>query len=269
MSTTRRVVGIFAGGGSLPREIAEHVVARGGAVHIVALEGEADADFSAFPHDLGALGRDRRAWCARSRAPAASELVIVGSVRRPNLSTVRPDLGFCSTCRRCCASSRRRRRRRAHAAWCGSSKGRASPSLSPARGRARAAGRRGPLGAVRVAGERHGGRGARLRRWCARSAPIDVGQAVVVAEAGASRRSKMPAARTRCWPGGRAAARVRQARGQAARACSSSVPKPRQELRVDLPAIGPDTAKRAIEAGPCRHRRAGRAARSPPSGAGS
>ena len=32
-----RVVGIVAGGGSLPREIAEHVKAKGGAVHIVSI----------------------------------------------------------------------------------------------------------------------------------------------------------------------------------------------------------------------------------------
>ena len=45
----RRVVGIVAGGGSLPREIAEHVNAGGGAVHIVAIIGEGDRDLSDFP----------------------------------------------------------------------------------------------------------------------------------------------------------------------------------------------------------------------------
>ena len=44
-----RVVGIVAGGGSLPREIAEHVKANGGAVHIVSILGEGDRDLSDFP----------------------------------------------------------------------------------------------------------------------------------------------------------------------------------------------------------------------------
>ena len=80
-----RVVGILAGGGSLPREIAEHVAARGGAVHIVALAGAADADLGDFPLDPGPLGADRRHGARSCATPAVTELVIVGSVRRPDL----------------------------------------------------------------------------------------------------------------------------------------------------------------------------------------
>ena len=43
-------VGILAGGGRLPLTIAESVIERGGSVHIVAIEGEADAEHRArFP----------------------------------------------------------------------------------------------------------------------------------------------------------------------------------------------------------------------------
>ena len=56
-SPVPRVVGILAGGGSVPREIAEHVVARGGAVHIVALAGEVEDDLSAFPLTVVGWGK--------------------------------------------------------------------------------------------------------------------------------------------------------------------------------------------------------------------
>ena len=49
MSGAPDVVGILAGGGSLPREIAEHVRASGGTVHIVSIIGEGDRDLGDFP----------------------------------------------------------------------------------------------------------------------------------------------------------------------------------------------------------------------------
>jgi DUF1009 family protein len=86
-------IGILAGGGRLPAIIAESVLARGGSVHVVGIEGEADADIARFPHtwvNWGQLGR----MVATLQNARADALVIVGSVRRPNLWKLRPDLGL-------------------------------------------------------------------------------------------------------------------------------------------------------------------------------
>ena len=86
-------VGILAGGGSLPREIAESVRARGGAVHIVAIDGEADGDFSGLAVtrvNWGQIGAMIRAL----KAHQTDALVIVGRVHRPELWGLRTDLGF-------------------------------------------------------------------------------------------------------------------------------------------------------------------------------
>jgi len=89
-----RVVGILAGGGSIPREVAEGVIARGGQVHIVAIAGEADeAQLSRFP--LTRVGWGQIGAMVQTLKDAHCDvLVIVGSVRRPDLAKLRPDLGF-------------------------------------------------------------------------------------------------------------------------------------------------------------------------------
>jgi DUF1009 family protein len=86
-------IGILAGGGRLPVMIAESVTARGGCVHIVAIEGEADPEIARFPHtwvNWGQIGR----MVSTLRAKGATELVIAGGVTRPDLWRIRPDAGF-------------------------------------------------------------------------------------------------------------------------------------------------------------------------------
>lgn len=93
MEGEARVLGILAGGGSLPREVADAASASGWSVFIVALRGEADADFGQHPVTYvgwGEIGRMLRTF----KAAAVADLVIVGHVRRPNLRRVRPDLGL-------------------------------------------------------------------------------------------------------------------------------------------------------------------------------
>ena len=85
-------IGILAGGGKLPLTIAESVTAGGGSAHIVAIEGEADADIARFPHTWVNWGHVGRMVATLRRH--ADTLVIAGSVRRPNLWKIRPDLGF-------------------------------------------------------------------------------------------------------------------------------------------------------------------------------
>src|SRR4030081_3666422 len=86
-------IGILAGGGRVPLMIAESAAARGEAVHIVGIEGEADPGIARFPHtwvNWGQIGR----MVATLRGEGAQELVIAGAVTRPDLWRIRPDIGF-------------------------------------------------------------------------------------------------------------------------------------------------------------------------------
>ncbi len=245
-STPPRVVGILAGGGNLPREIAERVTARGDGVHIVALAGEADGDFAPFPvtvvgwAQIGAMVRAlKQAGC--------TDLVIVGRVRRPDLGALRPDLGFwrnLPAILRIIAAGgddsvlsrvvRFFEEQGFHVVGPGA----AAPELLVGEG---------PLGTVAAAPEDVAdvARGFEVVRALG---PFDVGQAVVVAhgrieaieDAGGT-----DAMLARISAGRRAG----RAGGQGRSGVLVKRPKPGQELRVDLPAIGPDTARRAADAG--------------------
>jgi DUF1009 family protein len=85
-------IGILAGGGRLPLTIAESAIERGGSVHIVAIEGEADEAVARFPHTWVNWGHVGRMVATLRRQ--GGTMVIAGSVRRPNLWKMRPDLGF-------------------------------------------------------------------------------------------------------------------------------------------------------------------------------
>ncbi len=92
MSTPPRI-GILAGGGSLPREIAQSIAARGIPLHIVAIDGEADADFDPYPVtrvNWGEIGRIVKTF----KDTGVTDLVIIGSVKRPDLGAIKPDAGF-------------------------------------------------------------------------------------------------------------------------------------------------------------------------------
>ncbi len=86
-------LGILAGGGALPEQIAASAVAQGRAVHIVAIKGEAGPGIEKFPHtwvNWGGIGR----MSASLKSAECRDLIIVGSVTRPDLRKVRPDLGL-------------------------------------------------------------------------------------------------------------------------------------------------------------------------------
>lgn len=93
MSAGERRLGILAGGGTLPREIADSAARRGLPVAIVAIDSEADRDLAGADVtrlNWGSIGGMIRAL----RHARATDLVIVGHVRRPELGALKPDLGF-------------------------------------------------------------------------------------------------------------------------------------------------------------------------------
>ncbi|MEM1307632.1 MAG: UDP-2,3-diacylglucosamine diphosphatase LpxI [Pseudomonadota bacterium] len=86
-------LGILAGSGSLPLEVADTVQRRGDRVHVIGLRGVASSDIQSFPHSwtgLGQVGRMLRLM----RAAECDRLLILGGLRRPNVWQLRPDLGF-------------------------------------------------------------------------------------------------------------------------------------------------------------------------------
>ncbi len=240
-------LGILAGGTGVPCEIAAIVTERGRAVHIVGIDGEAEPEIARFAHtwvNWGGIGAMIRAFQQRG----CREIVIVGRVRRPNLLAIRPDLGF----------------------W------RSLPALLPLLHGGDDAILRLVIGFF----ERHGLKVVGVHeaapeliapqgvlgkhepgpehlqaiKQCAAAlaalGPFDAAQAAVATAEGLVcvegadgtdamlRRLSDPASRVR--RGGASAA---------GKGVLVKMPKPGQEHRIDLPAIGSDTMRRAAEAG--------------------
>lgn len=93
-------VAILAGGGDLPLMIADSVLRQGGHVHVVAIEGAAGADVRRYPHTFVNFAQARRMFAAlrgdgESRAQTLRNvMVIAGAVTRPDLMSLRPDIGL-------------------------------------------------------------------------------------------------------------------------------------------------------------------------------
>lgn len=86
-------VGILAGGGTLPMEIAETLREQNRGVVFVVLEGEADelsARSDVTVRNWGQIGGIINTF----KKSGCREVLIVGSVNRPDLLAIRPDTGF-------------------------------------------------------------------------------------------------------------------------------------------------------------------------------
>lgn len=92
-SSPVRPIGILAGNGGLPAEIAHAVRAGGGSAVIVAIDGEVDCDLEGFPLTRVGWGEIGRIL-ATFRNAGCQELVIVGGVTRPDIARLRPDFGL-------------------------------------------------------------------------------------------------------------------------------------------------------------------------------
>jgi DUF1009 family protein len=79
-------LGILAGGGTLPRKVAEAARARGRPVFIIAFAGQHDvATVDGFPHSVLRIGEAGRIIAELKKAGVV-DLVMAGGVRRPSLS---------------------------------------------------------------------------------------------------------------------------------------------------------------------------------------
>lgn len=235
-------IGILAGGGRLPLMVAESVAARGGRVHIVGIIGAADPGIARFPHtwvNMGQVGR----MVATLSSEGGNELVIAGSVRRPDLWKVRPDAGFFRSLPQVFSllaggddsvltrvvrffEGKGLRVRGAHEV--------APDLLADA----------GQIGAVALSPQ---STADAMLGFAVRAAlgPLDAGQAVAVAD---GRVLAIEGAEGTDAMLERVAA-LGRAEGAARRGVLAKGPKPGQELRVDMPAIGPRTIELAVAAG--------------------
>lgn len=236
-------IGILAGGGSLPLEIAQRLRARGVRPFLLLIEGEADADFSAFdahPINWGAIGAMIRSF----KQAGCREILLAGRVHRPDLTRIRPDLGFfraLPTILRLISAGGDDRVLRG---VIGYFEAHGLRVVGPADVAPELLAREGALGAVAPDASTAGDIqiGFSVIRGLG---PFDVGQAVVIngGEVAAIEGAEGTDAMLQ---------RLIDARGGDVRAAAGVLvkrAKPGQELRVDLPAIGPDTIRRVVEAG--------------------
>jgi len=83
-------LGIIAGGGDLPRAVAESARADGRAVFVVALRGMCGEWAEVFPHDWVSLGEPGRALKSLSGS-GAKDVLLAGKVERPKFSELKLD----------------------------------------------------------------------------------------------------------------------------------------------------------------------------------
>jgi DUF1009 family protein len=237
-------IGIIAGSGSLPREVAESIVGRGGGVHVVMVDGWADASLAMFPHTVVNWAQPGRATSALRRA-GIRDVVMLGGFQRPRFQSARPDFAFFQVLP---AVTRLLK---------------AGGDDAVLRGLVALFEKRGlnVVGVADVARDLLIDEGVLTKRGLSRQdradaergfdlvaalGRYDIGQAVIVANGrveaieGAEGTDRM-------------LARAAEARRRAGEPMRGGVlvkrPKPGQDLRVDLPAIGPNTVENASVAG--------------------
>ncbi len=85
-----RKLGIVAGSGPVPLKLAEACTAMGRPLFVVGIEGEARSEIEAYEHTwarLGAIGTALEAL----RTAGCEDVCIIGPVKRPDFSKLRPD----------------------------------------------------------------------------------------------------------------------------------------------------------------------------------
>jgi DUF1009 family protein len=90
---TPGVLGVIAGGGSLPVQVAASAAARGRKVFVLGLEGFAEpGGLAPFPHAFARLGAAGEI-VATLKGAGVTDLVLAGQVKRPGFFDLRPDAG--------------------------------------------------------------------------------------------------------------------------------------------------------------------------------
>lgn len=237
-----RRIGLICGGGDFPVEVAAAAVAGGREVLLIGLKGSADDSIEAFPHvwvHVGEVGKVFRAL----EDFGTRDLALVGAVRRPAAKDVRLDwVGMKSVGQlgrllgggddRVLAGLIDFLERQGYAVVGVQD---VAPSLLVAAG---------VLGRVTPDADAQADI-AEARRLLGALGPFDVGQSVVIADRRVLAVEAAEGTDLMLKRVGKLRAQ-RRVRGEGG--CLVKMAKPGQDLRVDLPAIGPRTVEAAIEA---------------------
>ena len=236
---------IIAGGGTLPCAVAEAATSQGRDVHIIGIQGEADADIARFPHTWLKWGEVGKLFATLTERDCR-DLVIVGGVTRPDLANVKLDFGAIKTLPFLLSlglggddsvlSSVVRfleeKGYRVHGA------GDVAPELLAGEGK---------LGVKAPSAEDQADIDTAFR-VVQTIGQLDIGQAAVVVRGhvlAVEAAEGTDAMLARCIELRRRGERGRRERS----GVLVKAPKPGQEARVDLPAIGPETVRKAAQAG--------------------
>lgn len=235
-------VGILAGTGRIPCEVAEAVCKAGRRVHIVAIDANVDPDLAAFPCDRVGIGQVGAMLSALHRN-GCRDLVITGGLSRPDPFAQRIDWGFVRHLPRILALMRGGDDsvlRRVIGFF--QSQGftiRSIPEVAPGL----LAGL-GPIAGPGITSEVE--RDAEFGQLVVRElGDLDVGQAVII------RSGSLVAVEAAEGTDGmlQRLAADRSAGGGQSGGVLVKAPKPNQDLRVDLPTIGPRTVENCRAAG--------------------
>ncbi|MDZ4791211.1 MAG: UDP-2,3-diacylglucosamine diphosphatase LpxI [Hyphomicrobiales bacterium] len=90
---TTQPLGVIAGGGALPLAVVEAAAKSGRSLHVLAFRGNSDAGLRAFPHTMMRWGEIGKIFQTLHRT-GCKDVVLVGSLKRPQLMDIRPDGGF-------------------------------------------------------------------------------------------------------------------------------------------------------------------------------
>ena len=85
-------VGLIAGDGSFPLEVAKSISQKNKEIFIIAIKGSASKDIERYPHlwiRIGQIGKAIRALKENN----CKELILIGGVKKPNVWLLRPDFG--------------------------------------------------------------------------------------------------------------------------------------------------------------------------------
>jgi len=235
-------LGVVAAAGSIPLAVCEAALTQGIEIFVVALKGQADPEIARFPHRWVRLG-EVGGLLGALRGAKCNDVVIVGALKRPDLWRIGVDLGFVRHLPTILSLTRGgddtilKRVVRFFEGQGFNVRGahEIAPSLlAPA----------GPCGTHSPNAEHEQDIACGLALLKALGT-FDVGQAVVVARGhvlaieaaeGTDEMLKRCGALRQWGKRGRAGVLIK-------------APKPGQELRVDMPVVGPRTVEIAVESG--------------------
>ena len=258
-------IGILAGNGKFPGEVARAIEARGGRVVIVGIDGEAGAELAGFEVVCAGWGEVGRILAAFKDA-GCREIVVVGGVTRPDLARLRPDFGLIRNLPQLVGIVLKGGDDGVLRALIRFIESKGLRVVSPAEVAPGLVLGAGSLGsAVPTAADAVDMLlGSNIVKALG---PFDIGQGVIVsggrieaieAAEGTDRMIERVAAKRAGEDAAKRAGEDAQQRRQGAPGGNIGArrggvlvkrPKPAQEMRVDLPAIGPETAIRAVRAG--------------------